>query len=242
MWRTESQENPEMPSLADWMQRKVGESDLDLHNPEHMDRFLLSKKPSQRATRYARVTAFGNHFRVEDDSTRYLLSYNSGVASVFQEIAGNVCESSVNYVGVLQDVLELDYGALSTKIILLRCEWVKTIDNRGNPTYMKDEAGFLVVNFRHKLPRLADPFIFPSQATQVFFSDVTGRPGWKVVLRKEARARREVVDTSDAFMNTTVESDGLRAPHNLPIPTETVNLIGAIELSEEDNLLARAGY
>ena len=151
-------------------------SDLDLHNLEDMDRFLLSKNPSQRAIRYTRVTAFGNHFRVEDDSTRHLLSYNSGVASVFQEVAENTEESLVNYVGVPKDVLELDYGALSTKIILLRCEWVKRQDSRGNPTYTKDESGFLVVNFRYKLPRLVESFIFPSQATQVFFSDVPERP------------------------------------------------------------------
>jgi hypothetical protein len=50
-------------------------------------------------------------------------------------------------------------------VILMRCDWMKRIDNRGNSTYTRDEAGFLVVNFRHKLPRMADPFIFPSQVT-----------------------------------------------------------------------------
>lgn len=146
------------------------------------------------------------------------------------------------YVGVLKDVLELDYGAVNTKIILLRCEWVKHQDNRGNPTYTRDESGFLLVNFRHRLARMAEPFIFPSQATQVFFSDVSNRPGWKVVLSKEARARREVVDTTNAFISTTVESTRLRAPQTLPVPTEMVNLVGAIELTEEKNLLALASY
>jgi len=105
---------------------------------------------------------------------------------------------SIPYVGVLQDILLLDYGPLQTPVILLRCEWVKPFDNQRNPTHSRDDDGFLVVNFRHKLPRLAEPFIFPSQATQVFFSDVVDRPKWKVVLRKEARAKREVVDTADA--------------------------------------------
>ena len=68
------------------------------------------------------------------------------------------------------------------------------------------------------------------------------RPGWKVVLRKEARARREVVEVADAFICTSTESTGLRAPDRLPVPASTVNLVGAIELSEEDNLLANAGY
>ena len=62
------------------------------------------------------------------------------------------------------------------------------------------------------------------------------------MLRKEARARREVFDTGDAFISTTVESTRLRAPQSVPIPTETVSLVGAIELSEEENLLAREGF
>ena len=89
---------------------------------------------------------------------------------------------------------------------------------------------------------MLDPFIFPSQATQVFFSNVVGRPGWRVVLRKEARARREVVDTVDAFISTRVESTGLRAPNTFPDTTQVVNLVGAIEPTDEENLLAHGGY
>jgi hypothetical protein len=156
--------------------------------------------------------SFGNHFRVEDDTSAHLVSYNSGVASLFELPSESIGDSRVNYVGVLKDILQLDYGALHTEIILLRCEWMKPKDGRGNSTYIRDNAGFLVVNFRHKLPCLAEPFIFPSQATQVFFSDVVEKPGWKVVLRKEARAKREVVDTTDAFISTIVETAGLIAP------------------------------
>jgi hypothetical protein len=76
---------------------------------------------------------------------------------------------SLNYIRVLKNILKLDYGPLKTPVILLCCEWMKREDNRGNPTYIRDDAGFLVVNFRHKLPQMSDSFIFPSQATQVFF-------------------------------------------------------------------------
>ena len=228
--------------MATWMEHTVRDADLDLRRPEHMDRLLLSRKPSQRATRYPRITAFGNHFRAEDDRTARLVSYNSGVASVFKETSQDARETSVNYVGVLKDVLELDYGPVQTPVILLRCEWAKPSDNRGNSTYVRDDAGFLVVNFRNKMPRTADPFIFPSQATQVFFSDVVGRPGWKVVLQNEARARREVMDTTNAFISTTVETSGLIAPQSLPIPIETVNIVGATELTAEETLLAQEGY
>ena len=63
--------------------------------------------------------AFGNHFRVEDSSTAQLKSYNSGVASVFELPIENVQDVSINYVGVLKDILLLDYGGLNTQIILL---------------------------------------------------------------------------------------------------------------------------
>ena len=170
------------------------------------------------------------------------MSYNSGVASIFQEPVDGGGESTVNYVGVLKDILELHYDALYNKIILFQCEWMKKRDNQGNGTYTRDEFGFLVVNFWHKLPRLAEPFIFPSQATQVFFSNVVEKPAWKVVLRKEARARREVLDTADAFISTIVETSGLSAPRNPQACAETMNLVGAIELSVEENLLANEEY
>jgi hypothetical protein len=238
----ESHQDPSTAPLSEWIQNFVLHSDPDWSNTDTLDRFLMSQKPSQRATRYARLTAFGNHFRVEDDTTLRLLSYNSGVASMFEMPEGSATESSVNYVGVLKDILELDYGALHTRIILLRCEWMKPLDTRGNRTYVRDDAGFLVVNFRHKLPRMAEPFIFPSQATQVFFSDAADRPGWKVVLRKEARSKREVVDRTDAFITTTREAVGLTAPQRVPNRTSTANLVGAIELSVEENLLAQEHY
>jgi hypothetical protein len=71
---------------------------------------------------------------------------------------------SVNYVGVVKDILKLDYGSLSSPVILLRCQWAKRIDNRGNSMYTHDDAGFLVVNVRHNLLRMSDPFKFAGQA------------------------------------------------------------------------------
>jgi hypothetical protein len=83
----------------------------------------------------------------------------------------------MNYVGVLKDILKLDYRPLRTPIVLLRCQWLKRHDSRGNPTYTRDDAGFLVVNFRHKMPQMLEPFIFSTQATQVFLTEVRNKPG-----------------------------------------------------------------
>jgi hypothetical protein len=107
---------------------------------------------------------------------------------------------------------------------------------------VRDDAGFLVVNFRNKIPHTADPFIFPSQATQVFFSDVVGRPVCKVVLQNEARARRKVMNITNAFISRTVETSRLIALQSLPIPVETVNIVGATELTAEETLLAQEEY
>jgi len=81
---------------------------------------------------------------------------------------------------------------------------------------------------------MSEPFIFSSQATQVFFSDVPQKPGWKVVLQKETQAKREVVDTSNVFITTT----GPTAPTTVPPHPQGPSLIGAIKLSVEDNFLA----
>ena len=119
---------------------------------------------------------------------------------------------------------------------------MKRGDNRGNPMYVRDDAGFMVVNFRHKLPKMSEPFIFPSQATQVFFSNDLKKPGWKVVLRKEARSKREEQDTSDVFITTRLEVQGMSPPEKVPPPPSTVTLAGAIELSDKDNMLAVAKF
>jgi hypothetical protein len=98
--------------------------------------------------------------------------------------------------------------------------------------YVRDEARFLFVNFQHKMPKLAEPFIFPDNRKE----------GWKVVLCSEARARREVLDTSDVFISTIVETKGLTAPNSPPPLPGTASLVGAIELSTEENLLATAMF
>jgi hypothetical protein len=68
-------------------------------------------------------------------------------------------------------------------------------------------------------------------------SDDIKKPGWKVVLQKEIRSRREEVDIENVFITTTMEIDGLNAPEGLPTPPTTISLIGVIELSNKDNIL-----
>jgi hypothetical protein len=101
--------------------------------------------------------------------------YDSGIASVLDVSTEDVRDVLVNYVGVLKDMLKLNYGPMHTLVIFLCFEWIKKEDNRGNPTYIRDDTRFLAVNFWHKLPSMSEPFIFPNQATQVFFLMIRGK-------------------------------------------------------------------
>ena len=242
-WRDAHDANGNIEPFDVWVKKAVHTHPHDPNNGDDMDRILLCSRPSQKATRYTRMRAFGNHFRVEDSQSALLQTYDSGIASIFEvPTIDSQSEVSLNYVGVLQDILKLDYGPLRTPVILFRCEWLKREDNRGNSTYVRDDAGFMVVNSRHKVPKMSDPFIFPSQATQVFFSNDFRKPGWKVVLRKEARSRREEQDTSDVFITTSLPYQGMSDPEHVPPPPRIVSLVGAIELSDKDNLLAVAKF
>ncbi len=76
----------------------------------------------------------------------------------------------------------------------------------------------------------------------MFFFDDLRKLGWKVVLWKEVHSRKDVVDTKDVFITKIVETDGLSAPTRLPLAPNIASLIGAIELSKKDNLLAYAKF
>jgi hypothetical protein len=116
------------------------------------------------------------------------------------------------------------------------------LNNEVHDLMNEQEVGGGVVNVQHNLPMMSDPFIFAAQATQVFYSDVSNKPGWKVVLRKEARAKREVAENADAFITTSVETACLTAPAQIPPPPNTASLVGAIQLSPQEQLLAMAAY
>jgi hypothetical protein len=54
--------------------------------------------------------------------------------------------------------------------------------------------------------------------------------------------QREVAENADAFITTSVETPGLTAPAQIPPPPTTPSLLGAIQLSPEDQVLAMAAY
>lgn len=86
----------------------------------------------------------------------------------------------VSYYGVIRDIVLLDYRKF--KVPLFDCYWA----NIGSG--VKFEDGFTLVNLHkgaHQFER--DPFIFASQATQVFYSRENDASNWHVVLRAPTR-------------------------------------------------------
>ena len=122
------------------------------------------------------MKAFGNHFRVDDDASARMLTYDSRIASVFEVSIGDATDVFVNYIGFVKDIFKFDYRPLLRPIVLLRCKWAKWADSRGNTTYIHDNAGFLLVNDRHSLPRMLNSFLFVVQAIQVFYSEDPYKP------------------------------------------------------------------
>jgi hypothetical protein len=120
-WEEEQISNPHLPALGKWIRDVVHNHHVDTNDADDMDRVLMCTRPSQLATRHTRMMAYGNHFRVEDQHSSMLQTYDSGVASVFHMSSMGSEEVTLNYVGVLKDMLKLNYGPLQTLVIFLRC-------------------------------------------------------------------------------------------------------------------------
>ncbi len=164
-----------IPTLVVWITNAVQKHRLVGGTFDDQDVVALSIPPSTKACNYKRIKAYGSHFRVDDQISVGCVTYDSGVASFFSH--NNVDDNhhpsrQLQYVGILKDILQLDYRTISTPIVLFRCDWVRNAsDNHANPTYKRDHVGFLMANFRHMLPKDIEPFVFPPQVQQVFYVD-----------------------------------------------------------------------
>jgi hypothetical protein len=107
----------------------VWAEDIDPNNPDDHDLMLLCIKPRVLAIRFAKAKAYGNHFRVFNHWTHLSQTFDNGVASMFQQHNFDARAIHMNYVGVLKDIVQLDYGPIHTLVILFRREWIKFKDN-----------------------------------------------------------------------------------------------------------------
>ena len=160
---------------------------------EHLDKDVIQYScPLERyATSHRQMYSHGMHLRVRG-SEGGLVTRDSCVVAIFTQQLhwgtrnGKPIERTVEYVGFIEEILELDYQNHCTTVLL--CEWVKPTRDGRVPNIERDRYGFTVANFNHMDNRVqSDSFAFPLHCQQVFIYDDPSRRGWKVVLRTDVR-------------------------------------------------------
>ncbi len=95
----------EMQELAEWVREAVRTHMANGNVLDEMDAYHLSIKPSSDASRYTRMKAYGNHYRViGETNVNTMATYDCGVALVFQQAqgSGGMCAlGPMQYVGIL---------------------------------------------------------------------------------------------------------------------------------------------
>lgn len=153
----------------------------------------LARKPNKSGLRYSGFVINGCRFhtisREEGRKTQ-----NSGVVMR--------SDKGINYYGRLSDIIEISYED-QYKVVLFKCEWYDVHHRAGLQT---DVFGFTLVNFSrmmHTGEELEDePFVFSSQAEQIFYVEDGKTEEWHVV--RQFRPR-DLFDTgTESSLNNAV--------------------------------------
>jgi hypothetical protein len=181
--------------------------------------------------------AYGFHLRTRS-AELHLKSADSRVAATFQRSYRNSQQdrnfvmASLEYVGNVDEILELDYGTVY--VIVLVYTWVKANYRGPFATIKKDRWGFNVANFESLIQLGYESFAFPISMEQVFYSSCPDMPGWKVIIRTEVRGCKVVANPEEAVecpifqAGRDADHVGLRVPEEileapeLPLPNSRV--------------------
>ncbi len=232
--------------MATWVQAAVLNHIANGGKIEDMDVMQLSMNPHMNTSRYVKVRAYNNHYRVTtDNEATTMATYDSRVASIFQHPQATnegTTLGSIQYVGVLKDIILLNYGPVSQPVVLFKCDWVTLgFDKWGNPTYRQDEDGFLLANFHNLKAEVTKPFVFPSQVQQVFYANEPNIAWWKVVLHKEVRSKCIVAKNIEEISTPIDNVIGTEVPLIIPEVLSNTTFVGAIELIGIEVILVAAG-
>ena len=152
----------------------------------------LSKGPYPLVNQLKHYVINGLKFRSSNVETNRK-TQNSGVSVVTE--GGNT------FYGVLTDIIKLNYSG-KIKHVLFKCTWVDDQNRRG---YKTDEFGFPMVNFTHSIHGgeeiVDEPYVWKSQATQVFYVENKRHKDWCVIVKTKAR------DVFDAGIGPNCDED-----------------------------------
>ncbi|XP_020098574.1 uncharacterized protein LOC109717295 isoform X1 [Ananas comosus] len=141
------------------------------------DIIAIARGPNNVVKKFSGFIINGFRFHTKDRE-KLRKTQNSGV---MVEVEGQA------YYGVLTDIIELDYYG-SFKVVLFRCDWADITSQKG---LKKDTNGCTLVNFSKLIHtgRLLkdDPFVFSSQAKQVFYIQDPRYEEWSQVVMTKPR-------------------------------------------------------
>jgi hypothetical protein len=105
--------------------------------------------------------AHGMYFRIQKlEGQRVTTDY--GIAATFEKHDPNVVVdkvTQVEFVGNVEEILELDYQNLC--VIVLLCKWVKEKYSKPSPTIIRDHLAFTIANFNNMVELGKESFVFP---------------------------------------------------------------------------------
>lgn len=130
----------ELPEFYLWVKDVVHE---EVDNGVEVDNTLhaASKLPSKFATKFRSIYCHGDHLRVRNAKS-HLKTCNSGVAATFTQTCRsgvgdtNQVQAAIEYVGHLEEILELDYGCFRQTVLV--ASWVQANYRGPNATVKKD--------------------------------------------------------------------------------------------------------
>ena len=235
-----------IPEFPQWLQTLVQTG----NNTFLEDVVDLSMPPSLKTRSFKSMKAYGQQFRVCSAEFN-LLTSDSGVTVTSETVQrssiadAHTVTGPVTYYGKVQEILELDYGSL--KPVLLLCDWVAPI-SRGPAACQKvDKYGFTLVKFSRLMRRSANSFVFPLQASKVFFSNFVEDMGWSVVVQAESRSTRVYEDCELNFPvpSSRMDSNIVDGDNSLIEEEEALDAPGSSQsggqhMTEEEVMAANA--
>ncbi|KAG9458151.1 hypothetical protein H6P81_002659 [Aristolochia fimbriata] len=164
-----------------WSEHRVQqEQHINFRQRAPLGEELLSLARGLKHDGYSYKGFFVNGYKFEttnNDKTR--VTQNSGIATIGE--VDNV------YYGVLMSIIKVYFGTLPA-MHLFKCRWYNTKHGSGSRI---DEFDFTMVNIT--LQSFEDePFIYPFQAQQDFYSKDPVKSDWSVVCRWKLRDTYEV--------------------------------------------------
>ncbi|XP_039115825.1 uncharacterized protein LOC120251353 [Dioscorea cayenensis subsp. rotundata] len=176
---------------------------------------FLAQGPKRIVKRYKGLIINGFRFHTKSRE-RFRKTQNSGCLVTFSTMSyasardADPLQGNVDYDGVLNDIIELDYFN-KFKVVLFRCDWADVNNSRG---LKNDRYGFTMVNFTRTIHTgehiLDEPYVFSSQVKQDFYSEDPKEPGWFVVIRNEPR---EVYDMGDDITDSGPRTECFPSTH-----------------------------